>query len=398
MKNVWRSFQFFPYLFVFLSMLFIPFSFHVFSFQPAIAGALFQPLISWIEGPSENTEISSDSGAMYWLVFLLLIFALLLSFPAGRISAEWKEKMKRFIRITGFYYLALILWKYGFDKVFKGQFYLPEPNILYTPAGKLDKDILFWSSMGTSHLYNVLTGSFEVLAGALLLFGRTRNVGLLLSFGALSQVVFINFGFDISVKLFSCFLLLLNALLLYPLLKPLFGLLVSGRQEQVIADTPLFKNRGVIYIGLKVFIVGLFLLESVFTYLQMGSTNDDTMARPYLHGAYETIEAYKGDALIPFYQAPARRFFIHRRNYIIFQKQDDSMQDFSIRVDSAHNLIYVTDYDLKTYAVPFEYRAADSMLTIHYLHNGQQYTLKGKGLDWRKLPALKDEMHWRVED
>jgi hypothetical protein len=398
MKNVRRSFQLFPYLFIFLCLLFIPFSFHLFPFQLAVTEILFRPVIAWMIAPMKYTGISSDSGAMYALLLVLFILALLLSPAIGKLFAARQERVKRYIRIAGFYYLTLILWKYGFDKVFKGQFYLPEPNILFTPLGRLDKDILFWSSMGTSHLYNMLTGSFEVLAGTLLLFRRTRYIGLLLSFGALLQVIFINFGFDISVKLFSCFLLLLNMILALPLLKPLFGLLVLGRQEQLCAEKPIFKNRNAIYISLKVFIIGLFLSEAVFQYLQAGCVNDDTAARPYLHGAYETTEAYRNDTLLPLHRSPAKRFFIHRRHFLIFQRQDDSMQDFSIRTDSALNIFYVTDYDLKTYAVPFEYRAIDSTLTIHYLHNGARYTLRGKGVDWRRLPAVRDEMHWRVED
>ena len=39
------------------------------------------------------------------------------------------------------WFLALQLLQYGFDKVFKHQFYLPEPNTLYTPLGLLPPDL-----------------------------------------------------------------------------------------------------------------------------------------------------------------------------------------------------------------------------------------------------------------
>ena len=45
----------------------------------------------------------------------------------------------------------------------------------------------------------------EILAAVLILIKRTRLMGLLLSLGILINVVAVNFGFDISVKLFSLF-------------------------------------------------------------------------------------------------------------------------------------------------------------------------------------------------
>ncbi|MCD6066669.1 MAG: hypothetical protein K0S33_1495 [Bacteroidetes bacterium] len=398
MKVLSGSFRLIPYVFTSLCILFIPFSFRIFPFQAEITKTVFGGLLSVLAGSSKNNDVSSDSGSMYWLVLVLLVLSVLLSLLLTKVSDSGKTKLIRIIRLTAFYYLALILLKYGFDKVFKGQFYLPEPNILYTPLGRLDKDILFWSSMGTSHLYNILTGMFEVLAGALLLFRRTRNLALLFSLAALLHVLCINLGFDISVKLYTCFLIFLTLLLLIPVVKPLFGLLLFQRTEQISPEKPFFHKSFFVYVSMKTFIIGLFLLESLFPYLQAGTFNDDTAPRPYLHGAYETTEAYRNDTLIPVHLSPAKRFFIHRHNYIIFQKQDDSMQDFNILTDSLHSILYLTDYDLKTYPVPFEYSASDSTLSIHYVHDSKQYILKGKALNWRKLPALKDELHRRADE
>ena len=103
--------------------------------------------------------------------------------------------------------LAFFLLRYGFDKLFKHQFYLPEPNTLYTPVGLLSKDILFWTSMGTSHSYNVFMGLIEIIPAFLLFFKRTRMLGGLISFAVLLNVLMINIGFDITVKILSSFLL-----------------------------------------------------------------------------------------------------------------------------------------------------------------------------------------------
>ena len=119
--------------------------------------------------------------------------------------------------------VSFFLFVYGFNKVFKIQFYIPEPNTLYTPLGQLSKDILFWSSMGSSHSYNLFMGLVEILPALFLLFRRTRMLGAVISFTVLLNVLMINFGFDISVKILSSFLLFLSLVILAPYAKKLFS-------------------------------------------------------------------------------------------------------------------------------------------------------------------------------
>jgi hypothetical protein len=57
---------------------------------------------------------------------LLLSFLLVFILGSFRISLAGIPSLFKCISI---YYIAAVLLKYGFDKVFKRQFYLPEPNI-----------------------------------------------------------------------------------------------------------------------------------------------------------------------------------------------------------------------------------------------------------------------------
>ena len=52
---------------------------------------------------------------------------------------------------------------YGVQKLLMQQFFTPEANTLYTPLGRLDKDILFWTTMGLSRGYNIFLGVVERL-------------------------------------------------------------------------------------------------------------------------------------------------------------------------------------------------------------------------------------------
>lgn len=125
--------------------------------------------------PFVRIDFSSDSLSMYLLIAFLFILAIGLSF------FRFQKKYAQIIESIFPVYLALILFKYGFDKVFKAQFYLPEPNILFTRFGDLDKDILFWSTMGTSYSYSIILGFIEIGVALLLLISRTKKIGAIFS-------------------------------------------------------------------------------------------------------------------------------------------------------------------------------------------------------------------------
>ena len=197
----------------------------------------------------------------------------------------------KIIQLILTYYLAVLMLKYGFGKIFKTQFYLPEPNILYSRVGMLDKDILFWTTMGVSYNYNIFMGLLEVVPALFLLFSRTRILGLLLLFGVLLQVVFVNFCFDISVKLYSLFLLFTCFLLVLPFLKQLFQFFVL--QKTTVLSR--FSGQDVvasklIRLVLKTVVIGCFFIEILSPYLLTKQFNDDVIPRNDLHGAYSVFK------------------------------------------------------------------------------------------------------------
>jgi hypothetical protein len=208
-------------VFSLLGVLFIPFSFRYLHFQAESTKFLFEDLILFIASTFDtirisNPEVSSDSTTFYLLMVLLFCIAIFFVTAFSRFDI-WQKNETRIlqgIQLVLTFYLSVIMLKYGFDKIFKAQFYLPEPNTLFTPLGLLDKDIAYWSTMGASRVYNVFMGLAEVIPAILLFFSRTRIFGLFILLGVLTNVVFVNFGFDISVKLYSSFLWLICFLLL----------------------------------------------------------------------------------------------------------------------------------------------------------------------------------------
>lgn len=394
------------YLFALSGILLIPLPLHL--FQNSLADFLFGGTIRMIATsfPSfgmVDPVISSDSASLYLLMLLLVLISMLLAGILACISGwpQQRERILPLIRKILVYYLLLMLLKYGFDKVFREQFYTPEPNILYTPFGRLDHDILFWSTLGTSYTYSLLTGLLEIVAAICLAFSKTRILGLLTALAIMAHVLVINLGFDISVKLFSAFLLLIILLLFSPQLKRLYHFLVLHELQGL-------KPEGLTYaifyhpffrISFKTLLLGVFLLEALQPFITKGCKNHDMAGKPYLHGAYEVYEVRRGKDSVDIHETPVRRFFIHRDGFMIFQDWNDGMNDYRLQVFPGNTEMILTDYELHQSRLDYQWQAKEGIMTLSmYPKDSASYTYKARELDWQALPALKPQFHWMVDD
>ncbi|PWH85090.1 hypothetical protein [Brumimicrobium oceani] len=381
-----------------LGVVFIPFSFRNWSFQSDITRFLFEDIILEVANSFDgikvsNPEISSDSTTFYMLFLVLILLAVFLN-SILQFLRLWKNNQQKIITVFQLvlaYYLALIMLKYGFDKIFKAQFYLPEPNTLFTPLGMLDKDILYWSTIGSSHSYNVFIGLLEVIPAFMLLFKKTRILGLFILSGVLLNVLFVNLGFDISVKLFSTFLLLITLILLVPSLKNVIQFFVLNK----MISLPYFTkenliNSKVIRFSIKGIIVLFIISESLFPYIQTGNYNDDKVPRISMHGAYEILKS-QPDGILE--NLNIKRFFIHRQGYFIFQYEDDSMEDFHLEIQQ--NKLILTNYDEEE--IELEYSYSDASKTLEIKSKELGWTIHGKELNWRELPLMQPLFHWTVD-
>jgi hypothetical protein len=403
-----RKSGFFAYqillIFALLAILFVPFCFRNLGFQSKITKLIFEDLIHFIaynsvKIPIANPEITSDSTTLYILFFVLLILAIIV-ISLFSFFNFWKTNQNlilKIIQIILTYYLACVMFKYGFDKIFKVQFYLPEPNTLYTPLGMLDKDILFWSTMGTSHSYNIFMGLMEVFPALMLLCNRTRTLGLFIFLGVLINVVFINFGFDISVKLYSLFLLLICFLLLVPNLKKIIEFFISNK------PTALSRLKGsdiiplkTIRIALKTLIIFFIFMESLFPYIQKENFNGDNIAQDPLYGGYEVVKIVKNEANENAVNLKIKRIFIHQNNYFIFQYKDDSMEDFYLEINQTKNQFTLNNYNGEK--IKLQYKYTKSLKTLELNSPELGIIIYSKALPWRKLPLLQPLFHWTVDE
>lgn len=153
-------------------------------------------------------------------------------------DAKLQEWFTMFLRFT----LATALFAYGATKVFPTQFPTVRLYRLVQTFGEISPMGLLWTFMGASVGYMVFTGLAELLAAALLIPRRTRLLGALVSIGIFTNIVMLNFSYDVCVKLYSLHLLAMSLLLAAPDLRRLASLFVLNREVEPAEHRPLFAK------------------------------------------------------------------------------------------------------------------------------------------------------------
>ncbi|MCX8532994.1 hypothetical protein [Chryseobacterium luquanense] len=325
---------------------------------------------------NNRIDYSSDSCSMLILIIILLITSTIFSFL---IKKKWT---KSFLLITEYVcviYISVILIKYGVDKIFKTQFPEPESNILFTKFGNLDKDILFWSTIGTSKIYNNITGSIEIFSGILLLFKRSQFLGLLIAMICFSQILIINISFDISVKFFSLILLLMSIFLLRKKGWKLFLKMIKLPKETFLDKTSVLPYKTF----LKILILGIAFIKIGMPYLDENFHTDDKINSTQLKGVYQITSS----------ESPYQYVFFHKDQYLIFmEKSSEKMTAFHYDI-SFDNQIIIEDYQKNISKHLFVKNEKDASIAFSFNHQ----TIYAKLIPYKEMNALQDRFHVFVD-
>ena len=380
-------------LFFVLCVVFIPLNFDEKGFQFDFTSFFFHKIIQFLqnfffENAIKNIDFSSDTIALNILVLLLLFVSVLVVF----VLKIFKIKTQNFTSITRtivVYYLTYILLKYGFDKIFKAQFYLPEPNILNTKFQELSRDVLYWSTIGTSRFYCISLGIIEVITAVLLLINRTRVLGLLLAIGVFLNVILVNFGFDISVKIFSVLLLLMTVFAISTYLIPLFDFFILKKQVQLLPANYHFIKQKPIYISIKFFVIGFLLIQILLPFFESRNFNDDNYQRPFLHGSYKVIFSNQKHS-----KFDITHLYIHRKKYLILENEIGQKLDYRFEINKLKNQIKITDYQSRNQTIYFNYSEKDSVLILNF----NDFKIICKAQNWQKSRVLQNDFHWTIDE
>ena len=158
---------------------------------------------------------SSDTRFHYMrmLVFLLIAFVGAALWSTLDRKGRTDAGTRTWFPIITRYFVGAMLLCYGWVKVFPLQF--PEPHLqdLVRPFGEMAPMMQVWRFMGSSPVYTMFGGWAEVIPGLLLFFRRTQILGALGAVAVMTNVVMINFCYDIPIKLLSGHLLLMSIVL-----------------------------------------------------------------------------------------------------------------------------------------------------------------------------------------
>lgn len=344
-------------------MLLLPFDYSLFD---GIFKLIQKPFTVFLQTMDQDLIFETDTYGTYVLISLSILLGVLFSPLISRACSKWKWDSTQMLKTVLAAILFFFLFKYGWDKITKTQFYLPEPNTVYTPFGKLSKDIAYWSLVGSSYSYTVTLGIIEVLAALLLLFKRTQFLASLLAIAVFGQVVLVNFSFDISVKLLSCSLLLFS--LVYSACFHQNWKSIFGFQTAIVL--PIHSRRHQI---LKFSFALLVATECILPAVISRNFNDDHFPRLAHHGAYHV----SGSRQIKY-------LFVHRQHYLILQSQQDEFRDYKM-VPQSNNL----------------YTSIDGSISCKWNENQviiQGDTFRIAKIPYRKLPLLQESFHTFSDD
>ena len=374
-----------------LFALLLPFTY---SFFPNLGSDLtnsFSSISEWIARAIFRVELyssptTSDSAAQFVQAGFLLIFAFTLSIILKKQKRFSEIQISRFLHTSSAYILSFFLFKYGVDKLFQFQFYAPEPNTLFTPLGMLSKDILFWSSMGTSSSYNTFMGLLEVIPAFLLLHHRTRLLGGLIALGVLVNVLAINFSFDITVKLLSMYLVIVSVYVISPFLKSLYSFFIS-HSEMISKPEKRIQLKPKVRLIIKSIVVILLFTEVLFSYARLGSFNGREMEKIAHFGSYEVTQI---DADILGYKN-VNRIHIHSKGYLILEDENGSFTDFPIRIAPDQSIV-IRKENARIFV-----SKKDSKVVFDFQKDGKSVSILTKEIDLDALPARDDGFHWTVD-
>lgn len=377
---------------ILLFAVFLPFSY---SFFPLLGIDLtngFSSLSEWIASDVFGVKLfaattTSDSVAQFVQTGILLILAFGFGFLLQNQNRFTPIQINQFLHTASAYILSFFLLKYGVDKLFQFQFYAPEPNTLFTPLGMLSKDILFWSSMGTSSSYNTFMGLLEIIPAFLLLHHRTRLLGGLIALGVLVNVLAINFSFDITVKLLSMYLVLTSIYVISPFLKKLYAFFIL-QVESSLKSEKRIQLKPNIRLMVKSLVIGLLFTEVLFSYVQMGSFNGRTVSKITHYGSYEILD---WEPEILGYKH-LRRIHIHNKGYLILEDENGNFVDLPIRIAPDNSII------VRKENTQIRVAKEGSKVDFYVLKKGEvDEILSTEKIKIVQLPARDDGFHWTVD-
>jgi len=196
--------------------------------------------------------------------------ALLLAITWSLIDKQRRDyiKLQYLLQTALRFFLAYTIMQYGASKVLDVQFN-SSISSLDTKVVDMRPMTVAWSFFGYSFPYEFFIGCSQIVAALLLLFRRTATLGAIVMVTIMSNIVFVNFAFDVCVKFFSCSYLAMSLYLLVDDAARLTNVLLLNKAVEKRTWPQLFRKKiikriaGVIGILLGFFAIAYPMYDTV---------------------------------------------------------------------------------------------------------------------------------------
>ena len=268
------------------------------------------------------------------------------------------------------FFLAYTIMQYGAAKVIDMQF---SSNIssLDTRVVDMRPMTVAWSFFGYSFGYEFFIGCSQIAAAILLLFRRTATLGAILMVTIMSNIVFVNFAFDVCVKFFSCAYLVMSVYLLLDDAPRLVSFLLLNKATEKRTYPPLFRKKGIKKVaGIIGILLGIFAI--LYPMYSMTSAKKQYGAGNHtvLYGVW-TVDSlhHSGDSLNHVLHADNsgwKKVIFEDFNYVATKSWTSDLDYFGYEVDTArHTVRMKRTYPDTLLVVNSVYRKHDDTLYLN---------------------------------
>jgi hypothetical protein len=291
---------------------------------------------------------------------------------------------------------------------------MPFPNnsLLATSLGDLLPMRLSWVFMGASPAYEFFSGLMEVIAGILLLFRRTATFGTLLAAGVFANVMVMNLGYDIPVKLFSTHLFIACIVLLSFEYRRILNFLISNRyaeQGNLYYIRYPKKWMRIAAVTFKLLFLVFFIIIAGVEYKSFVKRNSTPESKPIRSGLYDvTVFVKNGDTIPPLlYDSIRWRDIVFEKNLGGSVGTTDTMfwqryrrGYFSSKVDTMKKEIAFSKFNpafesFNLFTLQYEMPDSNSIILKGKIRNDSVYTVLQRSK--RHFQLTEKQFHWLSE-
>jgi hypothetical protein len=373
-----------------------------------MVGAPFEPVVQWVgksilhmSTPIDAKQNGSGDTSYYYVVqFISMVLTVVASIVwtiADRRRTSY-HRMLYWITAMVRYYLAFFLLVYGYSKFSGGQFSTPGLARLIQPYGESSPMGLAWTFLGFSPAFGVFMGVFESLGGVLMLFRRTTLLGACIATTVTTNIVLINFCYDVPVKLFSSHLLLMCIFVIAVGGKRLLDFFLFNKPVPPEVLSPVFHSRKwkITRIVVKIFFI---LFVTVFPIVLIINENAEygDEAKPALYGIYAVQEFIRNNDTIPPLTTDSTRWdklLIEYEGSAVLYTMTGQKKFVALETDTALKILTMYSYNDTAHKYTLSYTFADSTLMVNGLWKQDTVSIRMHLYDEKKLLLVNRGFHW----